>query len=194
MNLQNNICKVTISIDEGFRLESADNNYDYVLNPLDYEKDDYYKVYSIRIDLFTREYCFALVGDGNSYDDNCAILEEKTLTVLQGWDILQFDVLSGELEKRKTLDNTGCNFAIYKVDQDYIIYGEIDITSLNSDLETKWSFSGRDVFVSISGKTAFEIRENSICLYDFEDNYYEINFDGKLILDQPNKVQRHEKD
>ncbi len=35
--------------------------------------------------------------------------------------------------------------------------------------------------VSLSNKEPFELRTDYICLYDFEDNYYEINYDGKII-------------
>ena len=42
--------------------------------------------------------------------------------------------------------------------------------------------SMRDIFVSISNREPITIREKSICLYDFEDNYYEIDFDGKQII------------
>ena len=64
-----------------------------------------------------------------------------------------------------------------KLKKGYIIYGEIEITMLDFNFEKQWSFSGKDIFASISGKEPFKILENSICLYDFEDNYYEIDFD-----------------
>lgn len=30
---------------------------------------------------------------------------------------------------------------------------------------------------------AFEMKSDRICLYDFEDNYYEIDYDGNVIKD-----------
>ena len=44
-----------------------------------------------------------------------------------------------------------------------------------------WAFSGKDIFASVSGKLPFEIKDELICLYDFEDNYYEIDFEGNHI-------------
>lgn len=52
---------------------------------------------------------------------------------------------------------------------------------LDFNFNKKWSFSGRDVFVSVSRRKPFELCENSIKLYDFEDNFYEIDFMGNLI-------------
>ena len=80
-----------------------------------------------------------------------------------------------------TLNTMTPNFEIHKVSTEFLIYGETDITMLNDKLETQWSFSGRDIFVSVSGKTPFEIKADRICLYDFEDNYYEIDFEGHEI-------------
>ena len=60
----------------------------------------------------------------------------------------------------------------------------IEIIKLDDEFNTVWKFSGRDIFVSVSGKNAFELTEQSIKLYDFEDNFYEIDFDGKLINEE----------
>ena len=35
--------------------------------------------------------------------------------------------------------------------------------------------------VTVDGKQPFEIRDDIICLHDFEGNYYEIDFDGKSL-------------
>ena len=55
---------------------------------------------------------------------------------------------------------------------------------LDFQFNKKWIFAGRDIFVSISEKKPFVLCENSIQLYDFEDNFYEINFEGQLISDK----------
>ena len=44
-----------------------------------------------------------------------------------------------------------------------------------------WKLSGLDIFVSVSVMNAFELCEDSIKLYDFEDNFYEIDYDGNKI-------------
>ena len=56
-----------------------------------------------------------------------------------------------------------------------------------------------DIFVSITDKTPFEIKSDRICLYDFEDNYYEIDFNGKELVGprkqlegmMPDDITRH---
>lgn len=182
MVLHNDICSIIISIDETYAINSTDNkDYDLVINPQNLKCGDMYRVLSIKIDLPKKTIAVALVGDFYINDIDCAILEETVLTVLLDDAIVQLDVNNGFILSFKKLDCFGCNFGIYKVETGYIIYGEIEITMLDFNLDKKWIFSGRDIFASVSGKESFKLCESSIQLYDFEDNFYEIDFTGKLI-------------
>lgn len=183
MILKNQQCHVEIEYDQTYTLNSSDNHcYDVILNPDNYQRRDDYKVLSIFADLFSSELHIALVGPLYcAHILDCVILEEKILTVLQEDVITQINLADGSIVRHLNLDSLGCNFAIYKIEKGYIIYGEIDIIMLDFDFNEKWSFSGKDIFVSISGKTSFELLENSIHLWDFEDNEYEIDFEGKSL-------------
>ena len=182
MILENNTCIVEINTDETFTIDSVDNRYyDIIHNPCRYEHNDFSKTLAIHIDLFSKEYNIALVGSFYTYDIDCAVLENETLTVLQNDTITVINIFDGSIIKHIKFDCLGCNYGIYKVQQGFIIYGEIEIIMLDVDFIKKWSFFGKDIFVSLSNKKPFELRDNSICLYDFEDNYYEIDYDGKTI-------------
>ncbi len=182
MVLQNNICNINISIDHTYTIESADNkSYDLIINPSHMNRNDMYRAFSIHINLFYKTISIVLIGDFYSYDTDCAILEEETLTILQNNTIIQLDVNNGTVLNFKKIDSFGFNCGIYKVKSGYIIYGEIEITMIDFNLNKKWAFSGKDIFVSTSGKKAFELCEDFIKLYDFEDNFYMIDFSGRLI-------------
>jgi hypothetical protein len=184
MILSNDKCNIIISVDHTYTVDSADNrSYDLVINPCQIKHNDFYKTFSIKIDLFYTELNIALVGDLYSYESDCAILDDEVLTVLQNNTIAQISIVDGSLIRFKKLGCFGCNFGIYKVQRGYIIYGEIEITMLDLEFNKEWQFSGSDIFVSCSGKRAFELCEKSIKLYDFEDNYYEIDFNGKMICE-----------
>lgn len=183
MILENEKCHIEIRIDKTYTVGSADNrHYDVTLNPGHHQRNDMPRTLSIHIDLFSRDFHIALIGPFHSYDSDCAILDDEILTVLQGNMITQIKITDASIVRNIMLDCFGCNFAIYKVNRGYIIYGEIEITMLDFEFKKKWSFSGKDIFVSISDKEPFAIREKTICLCDFENNYYEIDFDGKLIM------------
>lgn len=180
--LQNELCRIEIHIDETYTIDSADNrHYDITLNPRHYRQNDLTKTLSVHVDLYSRDFQIALIGSYFSYDSDCAVLEDDTLTILQNDMITQLNVTNASVIHNVIIDCFGCNFAIYKVKKGYIIYGEVEITMLDFDFRKQWSFSGKDIFVSISNKEPFTINENSISLYDFADNYYEIDFDGRQI-------------
>ena len=182
MILENDICIVKLYVDETYTANSTDNPYhNIVLNLDNYSRMDFDKTLIIYIDLLSTTYSIALVGDYYTYDSGCAILDNEVLTILQNKTITQINVLNGSVIKRKRFDCFGCNFAIYKVDVGYVIHGEMEITMLDNEFNKMWSFMGKDIFASVSGKEPFEICKDRVKLYDFEENYYEIDFYGKCI-------------
>ena len=55
------------------------------------------------------------------------------------------------------------------------------IIRLDKNFNCVWTFSGIDIFTTLDNTSAFVIDDDRIKLRDFQNNYYEINFDGKLI-------------
>ena len=74
-----------------------------------------------------------------------------------------------------------------RISHSYIIHGEIEIIMLNDAFEEQWTFAGRDIFATQSNKNPFTICDNTIELFDWEDNYYKIDFDGNLVEEKPTK-------
>ncbi|MBQ6568793.1 MAG: hypothetical protein IJL87_00900 [Clostridia bacterium] len=186
MKLKNKYCSVNLEIDPAYSVGSADNRkYDLTFNPGEYGRGDYCKTLCFDIDCYSSRYTVALTGDGSCQAEDCAVLEEKILSVLLGWDIIQFDVKARQIIKRATVDVFGCCFGVFRVGDRYLIYGECEIAMLDSNFNKIWGFAGRDIFVSVTGKNPFVINKNSVSLYDFEDNYYEVDFNGKVIVDRP---------
>ena len=173
---------VNINVDDIYTVDSSDNRYyDVILNPCNYRHSELTKTLAIDITLPSKHYSIALVGSYLISDSDCAILENDILTVLLDQIIVQINILNGSIVQHVELDCFGCNYAIYRVKKGYIIYGECEITMLEFDFSKRWAFSGKDIFASVSGKLPFEIKDELICLYDFEDNYYEIDFEGNRI-------------
>ena len=112
---------------------------------------------------------------------------ENGLFMIFNNDILCiFNLETLTIEKQVKIKSMGDIFAVYGFEEDYILYGEFIIYRIAKDLSVKWEFSGRDIFVRYDGnEPAFIMKKDRICLYDFEDNYYELDNNGKLILDKP---------
>ena len=180
--LENGNCIIEIALDDTYCTDREFNGkYDIVINPLGHPQNEYYRAYAIHVILKDRKYSAALIGDCNCWDDHCGVIDGDILTLLQGWEITQFDVAAAHVIRSVTLDTMAPNFEIHKANTGYLIYGETEITMLNDELELLWSFSGSDIFVSNSGKKPFEMKEDRICLYDFMDHYCELDFQGNVI-------------
>ena len=182
--LQNEKYSVRITTAHTYIEESVDNrSYDCILNPNKLGRNDMYRTLAISV-IGERNAEIALVGDYYTSDCDCAILEKNILTVLQNDYISQIDLGDVRVVAGYNVDVFGTTFSIYRMPDGYLIYGEIEIIKLDNEFNTVWKFSGRDIFVSITGKNAFELTDHSIKLYDFKDNFYEIDFDGKLINEE----------
>ena len=177
--LQNNQCKVTI---KEIQPECwKEETYTQILNPAEYTRNDFTKAFSVYIDLYDHDIMLAIIGSYMSAVEDCALLDGHVLTVMMNEQFFKINVLDGTVIDYTALDVFGSNFALYKIDRGYVVYGEIEILFLNENFEKTASFSGRDIFVSISGKNPFTLTRDTVQLYDFEDNYYEIDFEGKII-------------
>mgnify|MGYP005762644555 FL=1 len=182
MFIKNEECIIEIKTDETYRLNSSDNNlYDVVFNPGEYGDKDLHKILSISVNLYKKKYCIGIAGSYYIQDSQCAVYENGILTVLLDDAIVQMQISDAYIIKYIKLDCFGTNFGIYRVKNGYILHGEIEITMLGSDFTKKWKFTDSDIFSSASGKKSFELHEKFISLYDFDDNYYEIDYNGKLI-------------
>lgn len=181
MKLKNKLYQITINIDEDYEIAGSKNRYyDAEFNPKNFTKNDFCQ--AIWVDVKGKNsYRFSLIGDCRTNLENCAVLENNRLVILQNWDLYVFDLERRDIAECYDVDNSGCNFGIYKISDGYIIYGELEIQKLDSAFNQVWSFSGWDIFVSASGRNAFEIDGKIIKLYDFKDNYYKLDFDGNEI-------------
>lgn len=179
MKLKNELCEVTLSVNTHFSFNEAENNsYDTILNPQSYKVEDDVKIFEFDINLFKERKKIALISFIGAPEGDIAVLNRTVVTIIGDEVFLQIDIINGRIINTKTTDMFGSVFSLNKFGDDYIVHGEIEIARYNSNLNKLWSFSGKDIFASVTGKTAFEMSENSIKLYDFQDNYYEIDYNG----------------
>ena len=150
-----------------------------MLNPDEYHRNDWSKIFSITINTFSKTLDIALIGGFYSCDFDCAVIDEEILTILQNDAITQLNVLSGAMVFHKRFECLGCNLGLHKIKSSYVVHGEREIVMLDENFVVKWKFSGHNIF--LPDKTSFELSENSIKLHDLNDEYYEIDYDGNLI-------------
>lgn len=154
---------------------------DCVLNYIERSSDDLLKEFIIHVQSASMEYRLAIVGSYLSDDKNCAVLEDDVLTVLMNDQIFRINLQTQSLIQLIRVENFDCGIAIYRVDNGYLLYGEMEIYMLDADFKTKWRFSGLDIFITLNGDKGFSMDEKMIYLEDFLGNRYMVSHEGKLI-------------
>ncbi|NUY82349.1 hypothetical protein HUK80_15700 [Flavobacterium sp. MAH-1] len=85
-----------------------------------------------------------------------------------------------EIIWRTQADDITC-FQILKVDNEFIIHGEMEISKLDGNGNIIWQRGGRDIFVTRDGVDDFKIKDNIIFVKDFENNLYKFDLLGNQI-------------
>lgn len=177
--------KWEIEIDEiNYDPESADN----FVRPNAYVVicDDYSKTICVSIAdaTHTTEKKIILKVSYFTPRDDYAFIEENSLFLFLNDTVCEFDAQTGEMKNKKSVNMMGTLFSVYRYQQDFVLYCEMDIIRMTQDLDVVWDFGARDIFVRYHGEEpAFEMMPDRIRLYDFSDNYYEIDYDGNVIRD-----------
>ena len=185
MVLNDELYEIEVVMDDTYTFSSVgDQCYDYVYNPQHLTEEDFFSVFAVKIQSKEKMTRIAVIGSLCGTAENCVILNKGVLLVLQNDSIHQIDVATGKLLFSKNIDAFGGNFTIHSIETGYIIHGETEIKKLNFDLDVELGFSARDIFATTNGKAAFELSDDRIKLYDFENNYYEIDFEGQLMYEK----------
>lgn len=182
MELQNVLCRVSISTAKIYPSQNDRMDFDYIYNPQGLSEDELFTTHIIYIETKDNKFRIAVIGDYHSYDTNCAVLEDSVLTVLQNDVVVKLDTLTGKMLLKKNISSYyDMNYAIYKVSNGYIIHGEIEILGLDNSFDTVWRFEGNDIWETASDLKPFEIIDECIILNDFEGNRYVLDMNGNIL-------------
>ncbi len=141
--------------------------------------------HGIRITENGIEKCSALLletGGATGISENSFLIKNDRIYICCSDRIYSLNLTDLSANWRNQYDIATC-FGIYEFDEDFIVHGEIQVSRIDKNGETKWSFSARDIFVNPDGKTEFKIIENRIELIDWEGYKYELNADGKILTE-----------
>lgn len=187
MFIENEFYKVRISKDETFTLNSTDNKpYDYVFNPSDMSRHDYLyiKTLSISIAYANKNKNIALIGSMYGAVQDIAILEKSDLIILMNTTLTCIDCQNLSLKFHKAIADGGIYYSIYKYDNGFVVFGELDIIKLSYAFDKEWSFSGADIFVTQDGSSPFSIENDIIHLSDWNGRHYLVDGFGKEITNR----------
>lgn len=166
------------------------NSYDKVneIEKIDLDDPDFCKLIEISVNGNGTEKNALIIASYHTPIDSFVAPHKNGLFLMLNEILCVFDPETLEIIDQSEIDPFGTMFEIHQYKDDYILYGECEIYRISDDLKVKWIFGARDIFVRCdTDAPAFEMKEDRIGLYDYQENYYEINYDGKLITERINE-------
>jgi hypothetical protein len=121
-----------------------------------------------------------ILADGAStiIHKNSYYIEENSIIICCGNTLFSLKLFELKLNWKIKIDDATA-FGIYKMNNDFIIHGELEITRINKNGEIIWQKSGSDIFVTIDGKSDFKIINNKIHIESWDGRKYKFDYDGK---------------
>jgi hypothetical protein len=166
-----------------YKLGSIDNDFNYSNFYLS-EKSEFIPTTKHGIKIYQQnqlvDNCIVIgFGGATGIFQNSSVIDNDMLVICCSDTVFGFALANLELKWKTQADQFTC-FQIFKLQNDFIIHGESQITRLDRQGNKKWEFSGEDIFVSKENQEAFKIESDGILLTDFSNTKYKIDFNGKL--------------
>ncbi len=184
---------LTIEIldEKDYRLGSADNSFFYKKQYFGIDTQEYpTSKHGIKVwrDDQVIDSCI-IIGSGGAtgVHQNSSLLDDEHLLICCCDTIFCVTLPYLNLEWKTQVDPATC-FQVFKLRDDYVVHGELQIVRIDKKGLIKWEFIGADIFVSVDNKEEFKIENDGILLTDFSNTKYKIGFDGKLISDTYGKL------
>lgn len=190
MNLNYKNFEIEVFDDSDYTLNSSDNlkQYKHVyFNGSDENRFCPASKHAIIVKESTTEISNAIIcetGGATCVHNNSFIIEDDKIWICVCNKIYCLEIPYLKLIWQKDFDAFTI-FSFYKLEDDLIIHGELEIFRITKEGEIVWRFGGRDIWFNVEGKPEITIEKNTIRLFDFVSNEYVLDFDGNQIEDNP---------
>ncbi len=172
-----------IEKDDTFTVDSIDNLIDY--KKVYFTPSEFVLPTKIGIRIYENENLISSaiigsIGGGTGIHDKSQIIESDKLAICCSDSVFCLSIPDLKLIWKTQADNATC-FEIFKLQESFIVHGEMEITKLDSNGKIIWQNSGADIFTTEQGADDFKITESFIQATDWENRIYKFSFDGKRI-------------
>ncbi|MBT31776.1 MAG: hypothetical protein CMO01_19125 [Thalassobius sp.] len=172
--------------DQAFVPLSSDNssNYDYEYLA---DENNYSYVSKIGIRIWGENEKVILssaiiceVGGATTVHDSSFLIENNVILICVCNKVYSLDLESLKLNWKLQVDDVTC-FSIIKWDNHFVTHGEIQLSYFNGDGGIIWTFSARDIFVTLESEDDFRLENGIAIVRDFSKVEYHLNSKGKVI-------------
>jgi hypothetical protein len=132
---------------------------------------------------YNREINSAIIGAENGASGLCKtsfIFDEEKLLICCGDSIFCLEILTLYLKWKTKVDEITA-FQLFKIDNGYIVHGELEVCRINNEGFIIWKNSGADIFLTAEADENFEIKDGFITVKDWGNRVYKWNFNGEDI-------------
>jgi outer membrane protein assembly factor BamB len=117
-------------------------------------------------------------GGGTSIHEQSYYIGNDTIIICCGDTLFSLTLLELKLNWKIKIDDVTA-FAIYKMNNDYIIHGGLAISRVNNDGKIIWQQYGSDIFVTAEDVPFyFDIIDNYIYTISWDGRKYKFNYDN----------------
>jgi outer membrane protein assembly factor BamB len=168
-----------------YKYGSADNNFNYSKHQFGDGAQEYptskHGIKLLREDQIIDSCIIIGSGGATGVHQYSSLLDNDQLVICCCDTVFCLALPDFKLKWKTQADQATC-FQLFKLQDNYLVHGELQITSLDKDGKIIWKFGGNDIFVSID-EEEFKLTDDHIMLTDFGKKKYKLDFDGKLIGD-----------
>jgi len=119
-------------------------------------------------------------GGASGLSENSQIIENEQILICCSDSVFCLELPTLNL-KWKIKPDEITSFRIFKINNGYIVHGELQITRIDNEGKIIWKQGGADIFVNPNGKDDLEINDDFIKAVDWENRVYKWDLDGKEI-------------
>ncbi|GEP52808.1 hypothetical protein FNO01nite_34800 [Flavobacterium noncentrifugens] len=183
MTTKYNQYTIQITSNSAYESDSKYNINDY--RNVYFEESEYIlpSIFGIKIfenDNLVNSAILGVGGGATTIHQGSLVVSKNRLQICCGNFVFCLSIPELKIIWKTQADEITC-FGIYKIDEEFIIHGEMQISKIDKNGNIVWKFGGRDIFVTIDGKDNFSITNNIICVRDFQNYIYKVDLDGNEI-------------
>lgn len=176
--------QITIHYDPTFTEGSVDNINAY--NSVYFSDSKFQPTTILGIKLFDNDILVnsvAIGSDGGTTGvyENSAIIENDRIVICCSDTIFCLSIPELHILWKTKADQATC-FEIFKLNDDYLIHGELEISRLDKNGKIVWQRAGTDIFTTSDGDNNFIITDEYILVTDWENKKYKFDFNGQIIV------------
>ncbi len=108
------------------------------------------------------------------------IIEDNRLLICCANSVFCLEISTLNLLWKTKVDDATA-IQIFKINDGYIVHGELEITRLATNGNSIWQNAGADIFVTDSNEANFEIKDKIIFVKDWQNRTYKWDLNGNEI-------------